>query len=181
MATTFTETSLSTTYKDDFRDSDNFHRILFNTGVGLQARELTQLQTILQKQIERFGNNVFKEGAVVQPGGTNINPQYEFIKLDTNCVKFVALWDSQTIADEIGKSKKWVFLNYTVDVWDKSTSNKEKNKITKLRASSYAELLGFNGEDYLIKAPMDNKIGWINKKHVKVFSMKNRVTKKLCN
>ena len=81
MATTFTETTLSTTYKDDFRDSDNFHRILFNTGVGLQARELTQLQTILQKQIERFGNNVFKEGAVVQPGGTNINPQYEFIKL----------------------------------------------------------------------------------------------------
>ena len=73
MATTFTETSLATTYKDDFRDSDNYHRILFNTGVGLQARELTQLQTILQKQIERFGNNVFKEGAVVKPGGGNTN------------------------------------------------------------------------------------------------------------
>ena len=82
MATTFTETTLSSTYKDDFRDSDNYHRILFNSGVGLQARELTQLQTILQNQIQRFGNNVFKEGAVVQPGGTNINPQYEFIKLD---------------------------------------------------------------------------------------------------
>ena len=82
MATTFTETTLSTTYKDDFRDSDNYHRILFNSGVGLQARELTQLQTILQKQIERFGNNIFKEGAVVKPGGVNINPQYEFIKLN---------------------------------------------------------------------------------------------------
>ena len=53
MATTFTETTLSSTYKDDFRDSDNYHRILFNTGVGLQARELTQLQTILQNQIAR--------------------------------------------------------------------------------------------------------------------------------
>ena len=82
MATTFTKTSLSTTYKDDFRDSDNYHRILFNSGVGLQARELTQLQTILQRQISRFGNNVFKEGAVVKPGGVNINPKYEFIKLD---------------------------------------------------------------------------------------------------
>jgi len=105
----------------------------------------------------------------------------EFIKLDTNCVKFVALWDSQTIADEIGESKRWVFRNYTVDVWDKNTSNKGKNKITKLRASSYAELLGFNGEDYLIKSPTDKKIGWINKKHVKTFSMKNRITRKLCN
>ena len=82
MATTFTQTTLSTTYKDDFRDSDNYHRILFNSGVGLQARELTQLQTILQKQIERFGSNIFKEGAVVKPGGVNINPQYEFIKLN---------------------------------------------------------------------------------------------------
>ena len=82
MATTFTETTLSSTYKDDFRDSDNYHRILFNTGVGLQARELTQLQTILQNQVERFGNNVFKEGVVVEPGGVNVNPQYEFIKLD---------------------------------------------------------------------------------------------------
>ena len=82
MATTFTKTSLSTTYNDDFRDSDNYHRILFNSGVGLQARELTQLQTILQRQISRFGNNVFKEGAVVKPGGVNINPKYEFIKLD---------------------------------------------------------------------------------------------------
>ena len=101
MATTFTETSLATTYKDDFRDSDNFHRILFNTGVGLQARELTQLQTILQKQIERFGNNVFKEGAVVQPGGTNINPQYEFIKLDTTDPSHVLPADITTL---VGKT-----------------------------------------------------------------------------
>ena len=82
MATTFTKSTLATTYKDDFRDSDNYHRILFNSGVGLQARELTQLQTILQSQISRFGNNIFKEGAVVKPGGVNINPKYEFIKLN---------------------------------------------------------------------------------------------------
>ena len=101
MATTFTETSLATTYKDDFRDSDNFHRILFNTGVGLQARELTQLQTILQKQIERFGNNIFKEGAVVEPGGANVNPQYEFIKLDTTDPLHVLPTDITTL---VGKT-----------------------------------------------------------------------------
>jgi len=82
MATTLTETTFSSTYKDDFRDSDGYHRILFNSGVGLQARELTQLQTILQNQISRLGDNVFKEGAVVKPGGVNINPKYEFIRLD---------------------------------------------------------------------------------------------------
>ena len=101
MATTFTETTLSSTYKDDFRDSDNYHRILFNTGVGLQARELTQLQTILQKQIERFGNNVFKEGVVVKPGGCNINPQYEFIKLDETDPSHVMPADVTTL---VGKT-----------------------------------------------------------------------------
>ena len=84
MATTFTSATFSNTYKDDYLDSDNFHRILFNSGRTLQARELTQLQTILQKQIERFGNNIFKEGAVVKPGGVNINNSYEYIKLNTS-------------------------------------------------------------------------------------------------
>ena len=84
MATNLTRTTFTTTYKDDFSDSDNFHRILFNSGRVVQARELTQAQTILQKQIERFGNNIFQEGAMVKAGGVTINNSYEFVKLNTN-------------------------------------------------------------------------------------------------
>ena len=83
MATNLTETTFPSTYKDDFADSAGFHKILFNSGKALQARELTQLQTILQDQISKFGNNIFKEGAVVKPGGATINQKYEFIKLNT--------------------------------------------------------------------------------------------------
>jgi len=84
MATSLTSATFSNTYKDDFLDSDSYYRILFNSGRTLQARELTQMQTILQTQIERFGDNIFKEGGVVKPGGVNINPNYEFIKLNTS-------------------------------------------------------------------------------------------------
>ena len=84
MATTITSSTFTNTYKDDYLDSDNYHRILFNSGVALQARELTQLQTIVQNQIKRFGDNIFTEGAVVKPGGVNLNAKYEFIKLDTS-------------------------------------------------------------------------------------------------
>ena len=83
MATTITSSTFTNTYKDDYLDSDGYHRILFNSGVALQARELTQLQTILQNQIKRFGDNIFTEGAVVKPGGANLNSKYEFIKLNT--------------------------------------------------------------------------------------------------
>ena len=59
-------------YYDDFADSNNYHRVLFRPSYALQARELTQAQTILQAQIERFGNHVFKEGDVVVPGAVQV-------------------------------------------------------------------------------------------------------------
>ena len=85
MATTITSSTFSDTYKDDYSDSAGYHRILFNSGKALQARELTQLQTILQNQIERIGNNLFKEGSIIHltEGGVALNQKYEFIKLNT--------------------------------------------------------------------------------------------------
>ena len=84
MVSQVTQNLFATTYKDDFRDSDNYHRILFNSGRALQARELTQMQTIIQNEIARFGRNIFKEGAAVNPGGPLLNTKYEFVKLNTS-------------------------------------------------------------------------------------------------
>ena len=84
MATNLTTNTFVSTYKDDFKDSDNYHRVLFNSGKALQARELTQLQTIIQKEIERFGSNIFRDGGVVEPGGLSVNNKFEFIKLAAN-------------------------------------------------------------------------------------------------
>ena len=60
-------------YYDDFTESKNFHRVLFRPSFSVQGRELTQLQTILQNQIERFGEHVFKDGAMVIPGQVTLN------------------------------------------------------------------------------------------------------------
>jgi len=57
-------------YYDDFDEDKNFHRILFRPGRAVQARELTQSQTILQNQIDRFGKHIFKEGSKVTGGET---------------------------------------------------------------------------------------------------------------
>ncbi len=70
-------------YYDDFAENKNFHRILFRPGYAVQARELTQLQSILQNQIERFGSHVFQEGSVVIPGGFSINNEYYSVQLAT--------------------------------------------------------------------------------------------------
>ena len=68
-------------YYDDFDINDNFHRVLFRPGFAVQARELTQLQSILQNQIERHGQNVFKEGTVIIPGQLSVSNNYTSIQL----------------------------------------------------------------------------------------------------
>ena len=55
-------------YFDDFNAENNYHKILFRPGFAVQARELTQLQSALQHQIEAHGSHIFREGAQVVPG-----------------------------------------------------------------------------------------------------------------
>lgn len=97
MPKTYTEQVFRTTYKDDFSDSASYHRILFNSGRALQARELTQLQTIIQREISRFGSNIFKDGAMVNPGGVKINNSYEFIKIAGNDTVFDTVTDLRDV------------------------------------------------------------------------------------
>ena len=68
-------------YYDDFSEDSLFHRVLFRPAYSVQARELTQMQTILQNQIERIGSHFFKEGAVVIPGQTGFDVTYSYVKL----------------------------------------------------------------------------------------------------
>ena len=77
MATNFNVTP----YYDDFDATKNFHRVLFRPGYAIQARELTQLQTILQNQVTQFGNHVFKDGSQVIPGEVTYTSYYEYVKL----------------------------------------------------------------------------------------------------
>jgi len=68
-------------YYDDFTESKKFHRILFRPSFAVQARELTQSQTLLQNQIERVGDHLFKKGAMIIPGQVSIDTEYTSVKL----------------------------------------------------------------------------------------------------
>ena len=75
-------------YYDDFEGANgaknkDFHRVLFRPGFPVQARELTQLQSILQEQVERFGRHIFEEGSQVIPGDIAFDTEYDFIKVQS--------------------------------------------------------------------------------------------------
>ena len=100
--------------------------------------------------------------------------------VDPDCVEYVALWAAGDISERIGKDKKWVFLNYTVDLWDTPPAEGTGNTVGKLRASSYARIIEKIEDDYKVESPVSQVQGWISKEHVKTTSWKNQKTRKLC-
>ena len=84
-------------YYDDFAESKKFHRVLFRPSFSIQGRELTQLQTILQNQIERFGEHIFKDGAMVIPGQVTLNTEYEYVKLASHSTSNVSSLNGLTV------------------------------------------------------------------------------------
>ena len=77
-------------YHDTFDERLNYHRILFRPGYAVQARELTQLQTALQAQIDRHGQHSFADGAAVVGGQVQVNVDYAYIKCEDEFYSTVA-------------------------------------------------------------------------------------------
>ena len=87
-------------YYDDFSDSKNFHRVLFKPGVAVQARELTQLQTLLQDQLGKGFGFVLQEGAVVS-GCSETQLVRDWVKIFDTDNSSVAV-DNNTLSNYVG-------------------------------------------------------------------------------
>ena len=105
---------LRTQYYDDYYNQSNtdpsmlagvendYLRILFRPRYAVQSRELTQLQTLLQAQLERLGRTSFRDGSVVLSGG---------ITLDTGVISGKVLPTTNLVAffDRTTNSGKYIF------------------------------------------------------------------------
>lgn len=68
-------------YFDDFDANNQYYRVLFRPSVAVQARELTQVQSILQNQIESFGNWAFRNGDIVSGCSITDDPLLDYVRL----------------------------------------------------------------------------------------------------
>lgn len=71
-------------YFDDFDEAKRYHRVLFKPRMAVQARELTQLQTILQNQIERFGDSIYKNGSIIEGCPITFRSSMDFVRIKDN-------------------------------------------------------------------------------------------------
>ena len=81
-------------YYDDYDSSKGYHRVLFKPSFAVQARELTQLQTILQNQIKYTSDA--NNGKALIPGELILNTDMPYVALTTD------LSGTDTITNIIG-------------------------------------------------------------------------------
>lgn len=70
-------------YFADFDPQDNYYKVLFKPGVTVQTRELTNLQSTLQNQVEQFGKTVYSNTIAVNGGGYKYNSNFECVQLES--------------------------------------------------------------------------------------------------
>jgi len=78
-----------TPYFDDYDPTKKYHRILFRPGYAIQARELTQSQSILQNQVEKLSDHLFEKGAMVIPGEIGFDLNYSAVKLTSKSFSLI--------------------------------------------------------------------------------------------
>ena len=141
---------------------------------GCTKEEKTEKSSVSKEEQTAASNNPDTD----QP--SNMPLEQMVVNDDPDCVEFVALWSSGDISERIGKEKKWVFLNYTVDLWDAPPTYAQGNIVGNLRASSYARIISTMGDDYKVESPVNKLQGWLSNEHVKTISKKNPKTRALC-
>ena len=90
-------------YFDDYDVEKQFYRVMFKPGYAVQARELTQLQTMLQNQVEQFGDNIFKEGSIVKGCNFTELDDLQFVKVNDGPAGFnPSSYISSTVTETLG-------------------------------------------------------------------------------
>jgi len=86
-------------YFDEFDANDNFHRVLFRPSTAVQTRELNEMQSILQDQVDKFGRHIFKNGSVVEGCSFTFDRKYNFVKINDTYTNNFAI---STTSDFVG-------------------------------------------------------------------------------
>ena len=116
-------------YYDDFDEDKKFVRVLYRPGRAVQARELSQAQTLQQSQVKRFADYFFKQGAIVDGCEQTLDLNMQYVKLqstyngsevDVADFEGVNIFGANTglkayvglVEDVSGTDPKTLFINY---------------------------------------------------------------------
>jgi hypothetical protein len=103
-------------YFNDYAESKEFYDILFRPAQAVQARELTQLQTMVEAQISRFGSHIFADGAMVIPGQITYSQSLNWLKLQPSFSSVAVDYDLLDPNSEINNGANVLIKGVTTGV-----------------------------------------------------------------
>ena len=146
------ETNLNVApYFDDFNANNDYYKVLFKPAYPVQARELNNLQSILQNQVEKLGQHFFKDGAKVIPGNTSFNTTYYAVELED---RYLGIPLSDYI-NQVKGSKITGLTSGVTAVVDKVLLNRDSEKG---RYTLYVNYVGSNTTDNSSLTFLDNEL-----------------------
>ena len=151
-----------TPYVDDFQtpsevggktpEEKNYLRILYKPGVSVQARELNQMQSMLQAQIDSLGRSTFEDGADVVGGAKQFDDGIYAVDITLNTAVFRP-GDSE-------EGKKHYLDNITTLQYQRDDTNTSPATTNYINATvlHYTELGGGSSGDVRFFVRYDNTI-----------------------
>ena len=105
-------------YFDDHDPLKNYFRILYYPERAVQARELTQVQTILQDQLASNASHIFKDGTNVTNASVSISFEQEFVQIAAVDGNNLPVTDIESFVGRtfVGETSNAVFTVDSVDV-----------------------------------------------------------------
>ena len=131
---------------DDYRANSEYYRILFRPSVPVQARELTQIQSMMQNQIEQFASNfAYKSGDIVKDCSIADIPIMPYLRLadfQTNGASYDAmlLVNTQIISTSSNLAGRIVIANTGL------ASNYPNTNVVYVSYGSVGQAVGNTGE-----------------------------------
>lgn len=128
----------------------NYYKILFKPSVPVQVRELNELQTILQNQIEEFGDNILKKGTIVRGCTFSFFNNYPYIKIkdsqvDGAPVNVSAFKDKMIVS---GSGQSAIVLDY-VDGFETTDPDTKTLYLRYVNSGNLAGNTKFQADDVL--------------------------------
>ena len=125
----------SSPYYDNFDSTKNYNRILFKPGVAVQARELTQLQTVLSDQLSQLSSFTLKDGAIISGCEEKISV-VKYIKIKDSDYDGAAIANN-SLASYIGSKIVGSITGLTAQIIDVRTGTEAESPATKTLYIAY--------------------------------------------
>lgn len=146
-------------YWDDYNALKQYYAILFKPGFAVQTRELNQIQSIQQNQIESFADNIFKKGTIVDGCNFTYFNDYQYVKLvDTTLDGFGTVPGNYVGYFAENDAQLKAFIINSVDGFEASDPDLKTIYVTYINAGNTGNIHAFSAGETLTIRDANNSI-----------------------